>query len=194
MTMADQLNDKKIAFLAADGVEQVELEKPREAIEQAGGTVELLSIDDGEIQAMNHDIDKGDTFPVDKKVAEASPDDYDGLVLPGGTINPDNLRMDQDAVAFVQEIARAGKPIGAICHGPWTLVEADLVRGRTLTSYPSLRTDIRNAGGEVVDDEVVVDQGLVTSRNPDDLEAFCDKLVEELAEGAHDVHPEGATA
>jgi protease I len=194
MSMADQLNGKKIAFLAADGVEQVELEKPREAVEQAGATVELLSLDDGEIQAMNSDINPADKFPVDKKVADASPDDYEGLVLPGGTVNPDNLRVDEDAISFVQEIAKAGKPIGAICHGPWTLVEADLVRGRTLTSYPSIRTDIRNAGGNVVDEEVVVDKGLVTSRNPDDLPAFCDKIVEEFAEGEHEVHDEGATA
>jgi protease I len=192
--MADELNGKKIAILAADGVEQVELEQPREAVQNAGATVELLSLDDGEIQAMNHDIDKGDSFPVDKRVADASPADYDGLILPGGTVNPDNLRVDQDAIGFLQEFARTGKPIGSICHGPWTLVEADLVRGRTLTSYPSIRTDIRNAGGNVVDEEVVVDEGLVTSRSPDDLPAFCAKIVEELAEGAHDVHPEGATA
>ncbi len=192
--MSDELNGKKIAFLAADGVEQVELEQPREAIEQAGGSVELLSLDDGEIQAMNHDIEPADKFSVDKKVADASPDDYDGLVLPGGTINPDNLRVDEDAIGFIQAIAKAGKPIGAICHGPWTLVEADLVRGRKLTSYPSIRTDIRNAGGTVVDEEVVVDQGLVTSRNPDDLDAFNDKIVEEFAEGKHEVREEGATA
>jgi len=192
--MTDELKDMKIAILAADGVEQVELEQPRDAVHEAGATTELLSLDDGEIQAMNHDINKGDTFGVDKKVADASPDDYAGLILPGGVANPDNLRADGDAIRFVQDFFKTGKPVGVICHGPWTLVEADLVRGRTLTSYPSIRTDIRNAGGNVVDEEVVVDQGLVSSRNPDDLPAFCAKIVEEFAEGAHDVHPEGATA
>ncbi|HEV3378927.1 MAG TPA: type 1 glutamine amidotransferase domain-containing protein [Thermoleophilaceae bacterium] len=192
--MANELQGKRIAILAATGVEQVELEQPREAVENAGAETELLSIQDGEIQAMNHDIDKGDTFPVDRVVSEASPDDYDGLILPGGVANPDNLRMDEDAVSFVQDFFRAGKPVGVICHGPWTLVEADLVRGRTLTSYPSLRTDIRNAGGNVVDEEVVTDQGLVSSRNPDDLPAFCAKIIEEFAEGEHRVHDQGATA
>ena len=192
--MANELNDMKIAILAADGVEQIELEQPRDAVQEAGAGTELLSIHDGEIQAMNGDIDKGDAFSVDKKVGDASPDDYAGLILPGGTMNPDNLRVDEDAIRFVQEFFKTGKPVGAICHGPWTLVEADLVRGRTLTSYPSIRTDIRNAGGNVVDEEVVVDQGLVTSRGPDDLPAFCSKLVEEFAEGAHEVHREGATA
>jgi protease I len=192
--MANSLENKKIAILAADGVEQVELEKPREAVQNAGAETELLSIEDGEIQAMNHDIDKGDTFPVDKLVGDASVDDYAGLILPGGVMNPDNLRQDENAITFVQEFFKTGKPVGVICHGPWTLVEADLVKGRTLTSYPSIRTDIRNAGGEVVDEEVVVDQGLVSSRNPDDLPAFCDKIVEEFAEGAHDVADAGATA
>jgi protease I len=154
----------------------------------------VLSIEQGEIQAMNHDIDKGDKIAVDRLVSEASADEYDGLILPGGTMNPDNLRQDEDAVAFVQDFFRTGKPVGVICHAPWTLVEADLVRGRTLTSYPSVRTDIRNAGGNVVDEEVVTDQGLVSSRSPDDLPAFCAKIVEEFAEGKHQVHDQGATA
>ena len=192
--MADELQGKKIAILAADGVEQVELEQPLDAVAAAGADTELLSIDSGEIQAVNGDINPADTFRVDKEVASASVDDYDGLILPGGVLNPDNLRQDADAVRFVQEFFKTGKPVGVICHGPWTLVEADLVRGRTITSYPSLQTDIRNAGGNWVDDEVVTDQGLVSSRNPDDLPAFCAKIVEEFAEGAHRVHDQGATA
>jgi protease I len=192
--MADELSNKKVAIIATDGVEQVELEKPREAVENAGATVELLSIEDTDIQAMNSDIEPADTFTADKLVGDANPDDYDGLILPGGTVNADKLRADDDVISFLQAYFKAGKPVGVICHGPWTLVEADLVKGRTLTSYPSLRTDIRNAGGNVVDEEVVVDQGLVSSRNPDDLPAFCDKIVEEFAEGAHDVAAAGATA
>ena len=192
--MADELNGKKIAIIAADGVEQVELEEPRKAVEEAGAETELISLEAGEIQAMNEDINKGDTFAVDKVIGDASVDDYDGVILPGGTINPDNLRASDDVIKFLQDFFKTGKPVGAICHGPQTLVEADLVKGRKLTSYPSIRTDIRNAGGDVVDEEVVVDEGLVTSRNPDDLPAFCAKLVEEFAEGEHEVARAGATA
>jgi protease I len=192
--MADDLHNKKVAIIATDGVEQVELVEPRKAVEDAGATTELLSIKQGEIQAMNHDLEPADTFPVDKLVGEANIEDYDGLILPGGTVNADKLRMDDGVRTFLISYFATGKPVGAICHAPWTLVEADLVKGRTLTSYPSLRTDIKNAGGEVVDEEVVVDQGLVTSRNPDDLPAFCAKIVEEFAEGAHEVARQGATA
>ncbi len=192
--MSDELQGMKIAILAADGVEQVELEQPREAVTQAGAETELLSLESGEIQAVNGDINPAGTFTVDKQVASASVDDYDGLILPGGAVNPDNLRQDEDAVRFVQEFFKTGKPVGAICHAPWILIEADVARGRTLTSFPSIRTDLRNAGAEVVDEEVVVDQGLVTSRSPDDIPAFNAKLVEEIGEGRHKVHDEGATA
>lgn len=187
--MADELSGRRVAILATDGVEQVELEKPRDALRQAGAEVTLLSIHDGEIQAMNGDIDKGDLFAVDGVVSDASPDDFDALVLPGGTINPDKLRSDEDAVSFVRNMVTSGKPVGAICHGPWTLVEADVVRRRTLTSYPSLRTDLKNAGADVVDREVVTDLGLVTSRNPDDLPAFCARIVEEFADSSGPARP-----
>ena len=183
--MAD-LQNKKVAFLAAnEGVEQVELTEPWKAVEEAGAQPELVSLEEGRVQAFNH-LDKGDTFEVDRTVADADPSDYDGLVLPGGVANPDFLRMDERAVAFVRSFFESGKPVGVICHGPWTLVEADVVRDRTITSWPSLRTDIRNAGGKWVDEEVVVDDGLVSSRRPDDLPAFCAKIVEEFAEGRHE--------
>jgi protease I len=184
--MADQLSGKKIAFLVAnEGVEQVELESPWNAVREAGANTHLIAPSDDDVQAFNH-LDKGDTFELDRVVSEADPSDYDGLVLPGGVANPDQLRMDERAVAFVRGFFEAGKPVGAICHAPWTLVEADVVRGRTLTSWPSLQTDIRNAGGEWVDEKVHVDAGLVTSRKPDDLDAFNAKIVEEFAEGIHD--------
>ena len=182
--MAGELQGKTIAFLATDGVEQIEYTEPRKAVEQAGGTAQLISLEPGQIQGFNH-LDKGDTFPVDKAVGEAAADDYDGLVLPGGVANPDVLRTDKDAVAFVRSFFEAGKPVASICHGAWTLVEADVVKGRTLTSWPSIRTDIENAGGAWVDEEVHTDRGLVTSRKPDDLPAFNAKLVGEFAEGAH---------
>ena len=177
--MPGTLDGKTIAFLATEGVEQVELTRPWEAVRDAGGTPELISLDDGEVQAFNH-LDKADTFPVDGTAQDADPARYDGLVLPGGVANPDFLRADEHAVAFVRAFFDAGKPVAAICHGPWTLIDADVVRGRTLTSWPSLRTDLRNAGATWVDEEVHVDAGLVTSRNPDDLPAFNKALLAAL--------------
>jgi deglycase len=183
--MANTLKGKKIAFLAADMFEEVELKEPWQALEAAGAELELVSLEEGEIQAFNH-YDKAGSYKVDKAVEEASANDYDGLVLPGGVGNPDNLRQDENAVAFVRDFFEQGKPVGAICHGPWTLVEAGVVRGRTLTSFPSIQTDIRNAGGKWVDEEVHVDQGLVTSRNK--------KLIEEFAEGRHEQQAAKTTA
>jgi protease I len=183
--MAGELDGRTIAFLATEGVEQVELTEPWQAVEAAGGTPRLISVEDGEVQAFNH-LDKADTFTVDATAKDASAGDYDGLVLPGGVANPDFLRTDPDAVAFVRSFFEQAKPVAVICHGPWTLVEADVLRGRTLTSWPSLQTDLRNAGATWVDEEVHVDQGLVSSRKPDDLPAFCAKLVEEMAEGRHE--------
>jgi len=188
--MAAELQGKRVAFLMTDGVEQIEYTEPRKAVEAVGAEVHLVSLEPGTVQGFNH-LDKGDTFTADIAVRNADPNDYDGLVLPGGVANPDALRLDQDAVAFVRAFFEQGKPVAAICHAPWTLVEAGVVKGRTLTSWPSVRTDIQNAGGNWVDEEVHVDAGLVTSRKPDDLKAFCAKTIEEFAEG---VHPEQAEA
>jgi protease I len=180
MTMSTSIKGKKIAFLATDGVEEVEYTEPRKAVENAGGQAELVSIKDGEIQAVNH-LDKAGTYPVEKQVKDANAEQYDALVLPGGVANPDFLRTDPDAVRFVRDFFAAGKPVAAICHGPWTLVEAGVVDGRTLTSWPSLRTDLANAGATWVDEQVYVDGSLITSRKPDDLPAFCDELLAAVA-------------
>jgi deglycase len=184
--MAEKLQGKRIAFLVApEGTEQVELTEPWEAVAGEGATPELISTESGEIQAFNH-LEKADAFGVDHTVGDVSASDYDGLVLPGGVANPDALRMDEGAVRFIRGFFEQGKPVGVICHGPWTLVEADVLRNRKITSWPSLKTDIKNAGGNWVDEEVVVDEGLVSSRKPDDLPAFCAKIVEEFCEGAHE--------
>ena len=183
--MANELNGKRVAIVATDMVEQVELLEPRKALDEAGAQTELISLEAGKIQGFNH-YDKGDEIRVDRTIEEASADEYDALLLPGGVGNPDMLRMDENVVSFVRDFFEQGKPVAAICHGPWTLVEAGVVRGRKLTSWPSIQTDIRNAGGNWVDEEVVVDQGLVTSRKPDDIPAFNAKMVEELAEGKHE--------
>ncbi len=192
--MASQLSGRKIAFLTAnEGVEMVELTEPMKALKAAGAEVELVAPEQEDIQTFNH-LEKADIFPADRAVADVSAEDYDGLILPGGVANPDNLRTHEEAVRFIADFFAAGKPVAAICHAPWTLIEAGVVDGRRLTSWPSLKTDIRNAGGEWVDEEVVVDNGLVTSRMPDDLPAFCAKVVEELAEGRHQSASSGAAA
>jgi protease I len=191
--VADKLQGKRVAFLATDMVEQVELTEPWKAVEDEGGTPELVSLEEGEIQGFNH-YDKADTFKVDRTVEEARADDYDALVIPGGVGNPDTMRLDENAVQLVRDFFEQGKPVGVICHGPWMLVEAGVVRGRKVTSWPSLQTDIRNAGGDWVDEEVVVDEGLVTSRKPDDLPAFNEKIVEEFCEGRHERQAASARA
>lgn len=184
--MPNQLQDRRVALLVAPrGTEESEFTKPKTAVRDAGATVDVLSFETGEAHTVNGDLDPGNSYPVDTTFSDVTPDAYDAVIIPGGTVGADKLRGNRDAVRFVRGFFEQEKPVGAICHGPWVLVEADVLHGRTLTSYPSLQTDIRNAGGTWVDEEVVTDQGLVTSRNPDDLPAFCDKIVEEFAEGKH---------
>ncbi|MFL6131905.1 MAG: type 1 glutamine amidotransferase domain-containing protein [Nocardioidaceae bacterium] len=179
--MSTTLEGRRVAILAADGVERVELEQPRQALDEAGAETVVVSISSGEIQARNNDLEDAGTFAVDELVGEVSVDDYDGLLLPGGTVNPDKLRMESAAVQFVRDFVQSGKPVASICHGPWNFVEADVARGCRLTSFPSVRTDLRNAGAEVVDEQVVTDGNITTSRSPDDLPAFCDRIVQEFA-------------
>ncbi|HEY9640585.1 MAG TPA: type 1 glutamine amidotransferase domain-containing protein [Coleofasciculaceae cyanobacterium] len=183
--MTNVLSDRKVAILATDGFEQVELTQPKQALEAAGAQVHIISPKSGSIEGWNH-FDKGDQFPVDVALEQANPEDYDALMLPGGVANPDQLRTQPQAVQFIKAFFAAGKPVAAICHGPWTLIEAEVVKGRTITSWPSLKTDLKNAGANWVDQEVVVDRGLVTSRNPKDIPAFNRKMVEEFAEGRHE--------
>ena len=182
--MDERLSGKKVAILAADGFEEVELTKPRAALDEAGATTVVVSLKSGKIQGMNH-ADKGDTVPVDMTLNEAKPDDFDALMIPGGLMNPDSLRSSEEALEFVRHFFRESKPVAAICHAPWVLIDAGVIRGRTVTSWPAIKTDVRNAGANWVDHEVVVDNGLVTSRKPDDIPAFNKKMVEEFCEGRH---------
>jgi protease I len=182
--MAGELNGKKVAILVEHGFEQAEMTEPRKALEAAGASVELISPQKGKVRAFKHD-EPGDWFEVDLTLDEANPDDYDALELPGGVANPDKLRINPKAVHFVRRFFEQHKPVAVICHGPWTLIDADVVKGRTLTSWPSLKTDLQNAGAHWVDEQVVVDQGLVSSRKPDDLPAFNRKMIEEFREGEH---------
>ncbi|MDQ6809681.1 MAG: type 1 glutamine amidotransferase [Verrucomicrobiota bacterium] len=180
-----QLDGKKVAILVADGFEQVEMTKPREALDKAGAETKIVSVKPGKIFGMNHEK-KGDSFPVDLTLEEARPEAFDALLIPGGLINPDTLRSTAEALEFTRAFFRTGKPVAAICHGPWVLIDAGVVRGRKLTSWPAIQTDVRNAGGNWVNEEVVVDNGLVTSRKPDDIPAFTQKMIEEFAEGPHE--------
>ncbi|MBV9786838.1 MAG: type 1 glutamine amidotransferase [Chloroflexi bacterium] len=183
--MSQQLNGKKVAILVAHGFEQVELTEPKQALEQAGAQTQIVSPEQGQVKGWQH-TEWGDQFPVDVPLNQASADDYDALLLPGGVMNPDHLRRNQQALQFVRSFFEAGKPVAAICHGPWTLIDAGLVQGRKMTSYESIQSDLKNAGAQWVDQEVVVDQGLVTSRKPDDIPAFNRKMIEEFAEGRHE--------
>ena len=183
--MAEDLKGLKVAILVADGFEQVELTEPRKALDKAGAETQIVSPVKGQVQGWNH-YDKGDSFPVDVTLERADPQNYDALLLPGGVANPDQLRMIPDAVAFIKRFFEAGKPVAAICHGPWPLIDAGVVSGRKITSWPSLKADLHNAGAEWVDEEVVTDNGLVTSRKPDDIPAFNRKMIEEFAEGRHE--------
>jgi len=185
--MSDQLNDRRIAILIAPrGTEEPEFTQPKQAVEDAGATVTVISTESGEAETVNNDLDAGGTYAIDKTFADVSASDFDGLVIPGGTVGADTLRANDDAIAFVRSFFEQKKPVGAICHAPWVLAEADVLTGRRVTSYHSIQTDLRNAGATWTDEEVVTDQGLVTSRNPDDLPAFCDKIVEEFCEGKHE--------
>jgi protease I len=183
--MARKLDGKKVAILVTDGFEQVEMTKPREALNDAGAETKIVSLKPGKIQGMNH-TDKGDKFDVDLTLDEARPEEFDALLIPGGLMNPDALRSNDDALEFTRHFFREGKPVAAICHGPWVLIDAGVVRGRTLTSWPAIKNDVKNAGGKWVNEEVVVDNGLVTSRKPDDIPAFNKKMIEEFCEGRHE--------
>ena len=185
--MSDELKGRKIAILATDGYEQVELTDPKKHVEAAGATAEVLSVKEGSIKGWKF-TDWGDSVKVDKLVGKANVDDYDALILPGGQINPDKLRLEKDAVAFIKKFAESGKPVAAICHGPWTLIEAGVVKGKTMTSWPSLRTDLTNAGANWVDKEVVEDGNLITSRKPEDIPAFSKKLIEAVAKAPQPAH------
>jgi protease I len=185
--MTQELRGQRVGILAADGVERIELEQPRGALHGAGATTEVISLHPGEIQARQFDMEPAGSFPVDRLVADVSADDYDALLMPGGTVNPDKLRMNADAVGFVKAFADTGKPIGVICHGPWTLAEADVIRGVRMTSWPSIRTDLRRAGADVVDEEVVIDRQFISSRSPNDLPAFCCAIVSQFAKARQPV-------
>jgi protease I len=191
--MANKLSGKKVAILAADGFEEVELTKPQKALDDAGAKTTVVSIKPGKIQGMNH-ADKGESVAVDQTLADAKPQDFDALLIPGGLMNPDTLRSTDEALEFVRHFFREGKPVAAICHAAWVLIDAGVLRGRTLTSWPAIKTDVRNAGGTWIDQEVVVDNGLVTSRKPDDIPAFNDKMIEEFCEGRHSTTPGTRTA